>query len=181
MSRLSAGADGLTTIAAASTSSTARSPSDGQRPAAPGARERVAAQYRSGAEADDPAALAVLFRPDVLVDTHVPNWRFQLEGAEAAARRACVLPRPGRFTVFDAEPTEQGLLVQFEWRTHGSQAVVRQLHRWRLDDGRIAEQLVYCAGVWDRALQARIADAASRSLHAGARTRLLATVGRRTT
>jgi hypothetical protein len=116
-------------------------------------------RYRRGVEAGDPGTLAALFQPDALVDTHVPNWRFQLLGREAASQRACVFPRPGRFTAFEAEPTASGLLVQFEWRQDDPdvEAVVRQIHAWRLDDGLIAEQIVFCAGVWDRQLQALMA------------------------
>ncbi len=119
----------------------------------------LTARYRDGVEAGDPTALAPLFEADVLVDTHVPNWRFQLQGREAAAQRACVFPRPGRFTAFDTEPTASGLLVQFEWRQDHPdiEAIVRQIHAWRLDDGRITEQIVFCAGVWDRQLQALMA------------------------
>ena len=163
MSPASHGPDSRMAGAAAVTSpavGTAGASGLGQRPPDPDRSAWVAARYREGAEADDPAALAALYRPDVLVDTHVPNWRFQLQGAEAAAERACVLPRPGQFSVFDTEASEHGLLVQFEWRTHGSGAVVRQLHRWCLVDGLIAEQLVYCAGVWDRRLQEQMAVAA---------------------
>ncbi len=112
-------------------------------------------RYRSGAAAGAPEELVELFHDDALVDSHVPNWRFQIQGREEAAERACVLPRPGRFTAFTSEPTARGVLVQFEWRrdTAGYEAIVRQLHAWRLVDGRIAEQLVFCSGVWDRQLQ----------------------------
>lgn len=132
------------------------------RPGAPPASERLAelaTRYRTAVETGDPATLAALYQPDALVDTHVPNWRFQLQGRAAAAERACVLPRPGRFATFDCEPTADGLLVQFEWRqpVDEGETVVRQLHVWRLADGRIAEQVVFCAGVWDPRLQQRMA------------------------
>ena len=117
----------------------------------------LAARYRRAAETGDREALAGIFRSDVLVDTHVPNWRFQLQGRARAAERACVLPRPGRFTTFETEPTDRGLQLQFEWRQGASEMLVRQLHWWRLVDGQIAEQLVFCAGVWDRRLQASMA------------------------
>lgn len=71
------------------------------------------------------------------------------------------LPRPGRFAAFEAEPLATGdVLVQFEWRQArgGGEAIVRELHVLRLGgDGRIAEQLMFCAGVWEPQLQARMA------------------------
>ena len=148
---------GAAAVAATATSASAGIAAAGSGSTHLGSPAELAARYRSGAEAGDTEALARLFRPDVLVDTHVPNWRFQLQGGEAAAERACVLPRPGRFTAFDIEPTDRGLQVQFEWHQGASETVVRQLHWWRLVDGQIAEQVVFCAGVWDRRLRALMA------------------------
>ena len=117
------------------------------------------AHYRHAVQAGDAGALTGLYAPDVLLDAHVPGWRFQVQGREAVADQMCVLPRPGRFTAFDGEPTASGLLIQFEWRQDedAGGALVRQLHTWRLDEGRIAEHVVFCAGVWGRQLQARMA------------------------
>ena len=136
---------------------------DGRRDEATGvddaASARVARQYRETVEAGDPLALAELYSSDALLDYHVPGWRFQVQGREAVARQVCVLPRPGRFTTFDAEPIPGGLLVQFAWQQDDAAggAVVRQLQRWRLADGRLAGQLAFCAGVWSRQLQERMA------------------------
>ncbi|QBI18185.1 hypothetical protein ER308_00420 [Egibacter rhizosphaerae] len=119
----------------------------------------LAARYRVAVEADDPRVLIPLYDPGALLDVHVPHWRFQVEGRRPIAEQVCVLPRPGRFTTFDGEATRDGLLVRFEWRQNGptGDALVRQLHAWRLRDGRITEHLVFCAGVWDRELQQRMA------------------------
>ena len=125
------------------------------------ATRTLAERYRSAVEAGDLAALAELYHPDALLDAHVPNWRFQLQGRPAVAEyTGGALPSPGRFTAFAAEPTASGdLLVQFEWRQHAEdgEPVVRQLHRWRLDKGRIVEQVLFCAGIWNRRLQAQMA------------------------
>ena len=121
----------------------------------------IAQRYRTAVEAGDVAALAELYHPDALLDAHVPNWRFQLQGRPAvAAYTGGALPGPGRFAAFAAEPTASGdLLVQFEWRQHAEdgEPVVRQLHHWRLDKGRIVEQVLFCAGIWSRRLQAQMA------------------------
>lgn len=124
----------------------------------------LAEQYRSAVEAGDLAALAGLYQPDVLFDAHVPNWRFQLQGRDAVAEHTGgALPSPGHFTSFDVTPTTAGdLLVQFEWHgpTDDGGAVVRQLHMLHLDEGRIAAQVMFCAGVWSPQLQQQMASAA---------------------
>jgi ketosteroid isomerase-like protein len=124
----------------------------------------LAERYRSAVEAGDLAALAKLYQPDALFDAHVPNWRFQVQGRDAIVEHTGgALPGPGRFASFDVEPTASGdLLVQFEWRgqTDGGEAVVRELHVLRLDEGRIAEQVMFCAGIWSPQLQAQMAGEA---------------------
>jgi ketosteroid isomerase-like protein len=122
----------------------------------------LAERYRAAVEAGDVDALAELYRSAVLLDAHVPNWRFQVQGRDAVAETTGTgLPGPGRFASFDAEPTVAGdLLVRCEWHQEEERGgqVVRELHLWRLDDvGRITEQVVFCSGVWDRQLQARMA------------------------
>ncbi len=122
----------------------------------------LAEHYRDAVEREDLATLATLYHPDVLLDAHVPNWRFQVVGRTEVARfTGAALPGPGRFTRFETEPTAGGdLLVQFEWRQQADGDVgvkARQLHLLRIDDGRITQQTLFCAGVWDRDLQARMA------------------------
>ncbi len=119
-------------------------------------------RYRDAVEAGDLAALAELYHPDVLLDAHVPNWRFQVVGRTEVARfTGSGLPAPGRFTTFEVEPTANGdLLVQLQWHQltdRGPGATSRQLHLLRLDDGRIVEQTLFCAGVWGPGLQERMA------------------------
>lgn len=120
----------------------------------------ITERYRKAVEAGDQAALAELYHPEALLDAHVPNWRFQVQGRDAVAARTAGLPRPGRFASFEVEPTaSEDVLVQFEWRQHreDGETVTRELHVLRLDpDGRIAEQVLFCAGVWEPELQARM-------------------------
>lgn len=82
---------------------------------------------RESLETRDHDALASAYTDDVLLDAHVPNWRFQVKGRDAVIDLLRHwFPHPGRFTVWE-------------------------LQLLRLDDGRSAEQLVYCAGRWDEA------------------------------
>ncbi len=121
----------------------------------------IAEHYRAAVEARDVASLAELYEPEVLLDAHVPNWRFQVQGRHAVAEiTGTALPGPGRFASFNVEPTASGdLLLEFEWRGHTDvgEAVSRELHVLRLDGGRIAEQVLYCAGVWSPQLQQQMA------------------------
>lgn len=119
----------------------------------------IGRRYRAAVEDGDVPALVALYRSDALLDAHVPGWRFQVRGPEAIAERTVVMPRPGRFTDFDARTTEDGLLVRFQWQQdhdHGG-AAVRQLHAFRATSDGIEEQVLFCAGVWSRQLQERIA------------------------
>lgn len=124
----------------------------------------TADRYRAAVEAGDLDVLEELYHADVLLDAHVPNWRSQVQGARVVAEMSGTgLPSPGRFTSFDVEPTASGdLLVQFEWHqaAHQGGHVSRELHVRRLDGERIVEHVVFCAGVWDQHLQARMADEA---------------------
>ncbi len=125
----------------------------------------IAERYRTAVENRDVDALAKLYHPEVLLDAHVPNWRFQVQGRHAVAEATGTgLPGPGRFAFFDVEATASGdLLVQFEWRQEEGQGGQRsrELHVWRLDDDeRIVEQVLFCAGIWDQQLQAQMAEEA---------------------
>ncbi len=122
----------------------------------------LAVRYRDAVERQDLTTLATLYHPDVLLDAHVPNWRFQVIGRTEVARiTGGALPGPGRFERFDAEPTADGdLLVQFQWRQHSevrTGALARQLHVLRVEAGRIVAQTLFCAGVWDPELQQQMA------------------------
>lgn len=125
----------------------------------------IAERFRTAVESGDLNTLAELYHPEVLLDVHVPNWRFQIQGRRTVAEAAgTALPGPGRFTAFDAESTaSEDLLVQFEWqqaKEHGGQ-ISRELHLWRLNDARrITEQVAFCAGIWDQQLQSRMAQEA---------------------
>jgi ketosteroid isomerase-like protein len=124
--------------------------------------QELADRYRDAVERADLTSLATLYHPDVLLDAHVPNWRFQVRGRTEVARfTGTALPAPGHFASFSAEPTADGdLLVQFEWHeltADGTGARARQLHVLRLNDGHVTQQTVFCAGVWSRDLQERMA------------------------
>lgn len=120
--------------------------------------ERFMARMEQG----DFDGLTTLYTDDALFDAHVPNWRFQVRGrGEIAEQMKAWFQLPGRFHDVHEEWTAAGEpLVRFEWRERegsSTQIVSREMQLWRLNDGRIAEQLVFCAGRWDVALVERMA------------------------
>ena len=100
-----------------------------------------------------------VYTDDALFDASVPNWHFQLEGGDK-----CVAQLADWFgiapTVFEhvVTATEDGAVVDFEMRRTcpGNPAEnhaphlegTRQAHIFRLRDGKIFEERVYCSGEW---------------------------------
>jgi hypothetical protein len=105
------------------------------------------------------AGLEDAYTDDAVFDASVPNWHFQYEGASK-----CVDQLADWFgiepTVFEptVTATESGCVVDFELRRMcpGNPAEnhaphlegTRQAHIFRLRDGKICEQRVYCSGEW---------------------------------
>ena len=105
------------------------------------------------------AGLEAAYTDDALFDASVPNWHFQVEGGRAAVDQLSdwfgIAP-----TVFEpvVTATDDGAVVDFELRRNcpGNPAEnhaphlegTRQAHIFRLRDGKIAEQRVYCSGEW---------------------------------
>jgi hypothetical protein len=91
---------------------------------------------------------------DVFCDINVPEWRFQLQGADAVAEWLTGEQPDGCSTAsWRADPTASGVLVEVEQR-YGDD-VSRNLHRLELRDGRITEWTMYCTGVWSAETQQR--------------------------
>lgn len=113
-------------------------------------------------ESGDFAQLAPAYSPNALLDAHVPNWRFQLEGPERITGQfQSWWPTPGRLTAWGATATDDGFVVQFErwWQEGPDELSCRQLHLLRLEAGSVVEQVVYCAGRWGADLRAKMAAA----------------------
>jgi hypothetical protein len=111
-------------------------------------------------ETSDWDGLEDAYTDDAIFDASVPNWHFQIEGAAAAVdqlRDWFGVPDP-TLTELNVVTTDEGAVVDFELRRTcpGNPAEnhdphlegCRQAHIFRLVDGRIAEQRVYCAGEW---------------------------------
>lgn len=106
------------------------------------------------------AGLESAYTSDALFDASVPNWHFQLEGSTKCVDQLTEWFGGNRPTVFEPRVTitEDGAVLDFELRRlcPGNPAEnhdphlegTRQAHIFRLRDGRIAEQRVYCSGEW---------------------------------
>ena len=104
--------------------------------------------------------LADCYAPDAVFDGSVPNWHFQWEGAAKAVDQLKEWWGSGRdpkLVELHVAPTSDGAVVDFElrWTCPGDENHAphlegcRQAHIFRLRDGVIAEQRVYCSGEWN--------------------------------
>jgi hypothetical protein len=105
--------------------------------------------------------LAALYAPDVLLDMHPPGWRYQIEGAGAAAAQWKAITDQFddfRVTWVRTTPTTGGgVVVEWEMHTgHGDREhLCRQVDILHGDGTKITEHVVFCGGMWDAATIAR--------------------------
>lgn len=108
----------------------------------------------------DLSALDGLYTPSAVADVNVPQWRYQVNGAEDIERalREDELGVPGRLVPFwRVGTTDEGLYLETEVRFQGGdgEQMWRSLHLFRLHQGQIAEHTIYCSGIWSPADIAR--------------------------
>lgn len=101
----------------------------------------------------DVTALDGLYAPDAVVDCNVPQWRYQLKGAEeinGAIRDEELGVSGRRVPVWRSVVTEEGLFLETEVRfnDHGEERMWRSVHLFRTADGQIAGHTLYCSGIW---------------------------------
>lgn len=98
--------------------------------------------------------------PDAHLDATVPNWRFTVDGADAIQETyASWYADPGQFEEIRRLPTPSGVVVEYllTWEEGGVPHAAHHVHILTLaDDGRIAEDHVFCGGRWDAGLLAEM-------------------------
>jgi SnoaL-like domain len=104
--------------------------------------------------------LAALYAPDVLLDMNPPNWRYQIQGADAAsAQWKAIIGQFEDFRVTRVRTSalDGGVVVEWEMHTgHGDgEHLCRQADILHGDGERITEHVVFCGGMWDAATIAR--------------------------
>lgn len=118
--------------------------------------ERVERCYRTA----DWDGLRNIYTPDVLLDVHVPEWRFQLQGPDALI--GWIKEQTSQFTNFRvtwvrATPTDGGVVV--EWEMHEGSPdddhLCRQVDILHGDGQRVSEHVIWCTGMWDAPTIAR--------------------------
>lgn len=118
--------------------------------------EQVERCYRAG----DFEGLAVIYEPDVILDVHVPSWRFQFQGPEALVgwfTETISHFENFRVTWVRATPTDGGVIVEWEMHTGegDNEHLCRQVDILHGDGERISEHVVWCGGMWDAGTIAR--------------------------
>ncbi len=95
-----------------------------------------------------------VFAADVFCDINVPEWRFQMQGADAIATwLAGEQPEGCEVPSWTSEPTASGVLVELVQKT--GDEISRNLHRLDVRDGKVVEWTMYCTGVWSKDMQER--------------------------
>jgi hypothetical protein len=102
--------------------------------------------------------------PDAVVDATVPNWRFDLRGADAIRTEYTRwFSSPGRFEQLRREPRDGGELVEYllTWEENGVPHAAHHVHIITVADGRIVADTVMCGGRWPASLLAEMEAAAN--------------------
>jgi hypothetical protein len=103
----------------------------------------------------DPA----IFTEDVVLDSTVPNWRFDLVGHEAVRQQlAAWFAIPGEYEWIRRQATPTGELVEFFfcWEENGMPYAAHQLHLLDIEHGRIWRDTMFCGGRWPAPLLAEM-------------------------
>lgn len=123
----------------------------------------VAGKIRSCLESASFAELTDIYAPQALLDVNLPRWRFQRRGHEAIiSQYEEWYPEPVRISSWVERPTEWGGVIESAvWQGEGDgEEYYRQIELLFVDDGRIAEHIMYCTGKWDSATVTRHKDEA---------------------
>lgn len=109
--------------------------------------------------------LSEAYSPEVLLDVHVPQWRFQIQGSEGAIEwfKNTTSHMKG-FRVPWTRVTATESLIVLEWEVHADgddgEHLCREVDLFHLEDGRVAHHVIFCTGMWDPATIARQRDEA---------------------
>lgn len=106
---------------------------------------------------------AVVFSDEAVFDATVPNWRYQVRGAEAVqAELAKWYADRGRFREIDRTDIPGGEFVEFTltWTEDGIEHMCHQAHVLQLQNNQVIKDTVWCGGRWPADLVAEM-DAAT--------------------
>lgn len=111
----------------------------------------VAARFRAMVAGDHEAAPA-LYTNDAVFDANVPEWRFQLQGADAVRRQLDEWhPVAPKLVEWRETTTARGLLIEVAlWEGEDHQQYGRTQHHLEITGGRITRHTMYCTGDWSK-------------------------------
>ncbi len=101
-----------------------------------------------------------IYADDVAFDATIPNWRFQLRGADAVRHQlGGWFTDPGTFEELHRIPVPGGELVTFslQWVEGGIQHTAHQAHLLEIEGARITRHKAWCGGRWPADLVAEMA------------------------
>ena len=121
----------------------------------------IASRIAARLHALDFEGLAELYRADALLDSSVPEWRFQLQGRDAIREKlqeeAAHLSGGARVSGWRVTSTADGVAIELEVRfsQEGEERQWREVHLFHTDGEAITEHVNYCTGIWNAATIAR--------------------------
>lgn len=109
--------------------------------------------FRSLQATLDSGLVPTVYADDALLDSNVPEWRFQRKGTGEIAdqyRSWASELSDLSLAAFNAQEVPWGFVVELEqrFRSDGDDCLSRQLHVLTVRDGKLAEHTFYCTGVW---------------------------------
>ncbi len=119
-------------------------------------------QFLAAVESGEIAECGV-WSADAVLDATVPNWRFQVTGADAIrAEYAKWFADPGAFEQLRRLPTEDGEVVDYTltWTEGGVAHAAHHMHLLTVDGEQIVADTVVCGGRWPEPLTAEMAGSA---------------------
>lgn len=129
----------------------------------PGSSEghaEVAKRFRAMLAGDHDLTPA-LYTHDALFDVNVPEWRYQLQGADAIRRQFDEWhPLAPELAEWRERTTDRGLVIEVAvWEGDEHQQYSRSLHDLEIVSGRIVRHTMYCTGDWSKESQAEASAA----------------------
>ncbi|MGH2829537.1 MAG: hypothetical protein ACRDJM_03535 [Actinomycetota bacterium] len=109
--------------------------------------------FRRLNETMDAALVPAVYATDSILDSNVPEWRFQRKGTDEIAgqyREWASEISDLRVAAFTAHEAPWGFVVELEqrYRADDDDCLSRQIHLLKVSDGKVTEQKMYCTGVW---------------------------------
>ncbi len=120
----------------------------------------IAAELERCYRTRDVEGMRAAYADDVVLDAHVPGWRFQLEGPDKTiAWFTDTIAGLGDYRIPWSRVTTGPDVVVLEWEMRvgegDQERLCQQVDVLHLAGGRVTEHVFWCTGIWDPATVAR--------------------------